>query len=154
MIRRTFFICAAASLTLAACDYVPKPKLPERRPDSIKITITAEDGANGGAATPVEFVFASQEVADALESMSAQDWFVQRARLIDSFDDDTQVRTYVVDAGTGTSAAFAKERKEDYAAVFVFARYNAPGDHKYRLPFEDRYAVQLGADAFTAEAVQ
>jgi hypothetical protein len=151
MPARIVLVAMTAMFLIVSCGRVPVPvpKLPERRPDTMSVTIMAEDEANAGSVTPVDVVFADAEAVDALDGLTAQDWFSRRARIEQEFGDALFVRQYQVSPGTATSAEF--EELDDAAAVFVFAGYATGGEHAYRLEPADDYFVRLGADGFTAE---
>ncbi len=150
MRTRVILVATATALLLGSCGRVPVPGLPDRKPDTMTISIYAEEGANGGVDVPVDIVFAKGQIVEQLSGMTAPDWFAQRARVLDQFKDDIFLRDYVVVSGSGTSAAF--EERKDAEAVFVFAGYAAAGDHAYRLDRAENYVIRLGEDAYTAEA--
>jgi hypothetical protein len=116
------------------------------------VSIVADPQANGGATTDVDLVMALDvAAAQEIAKLSANVWFDTRG--IYTAADRAQVLSWHVAPG-GNVAETPVDPDGTPRAVFVFASYKSPGDHRQRIEGEGALAITLGPKDFVAEVSQ
>jgi type VI secretion system protein len=142
----------AVSLALVAgCSSIVKFVVPEgSRLDWSGFTVVAEEGANLNTPVALDVVQVRDDAAVALVStLPASKWFAARADLAKSFPEGLTIRSLEIPPGLTMKLkpdAFSASRQK---AVFVFADYLTPGEHRARVDqLKGEILVQLGPRSF------
>lgn len=130
----------------------PKPV----SPDWNSLAISAADDANANSAVAVDLVFVKDKaVLDTLATMPASKWFASRRELQRSFPDALTVFPYELVPTQAVRLDGKRLGKERAWAVFVFANYASPGEHRARLLLDNAgYSIHLGAQSFTVSEIK
>jgi type VI secretion system protein len=108
-------------------------------------------GINDDAPVAVDIAYldANKTLTAEVAKMTAADWFRRKAQLRRDFRDELDVVSWELVPGTDIPRKDLDEPNVDRAA-FMFARYHAPGPHRYRLTDDDEdILVTLNKDDFT-----
>jgi type VI secretion system protein len=112
------------------------------------------DDANDDTPIAVDIAYLSNNSAlvDEVAQMTAEDWFTRKQQLRRDFRDDLDVVSWELVPGTFRPREQPEPPKVNHAA-FLFARYRAPGAHRYRLTeAEEDIVVKLEGDDFSLAA--
>ncbi len=120
------------------------------------VAVVASEDANGNSPVALDLVFVRDAtLATALATLPADRWFAGRTDTLRSNPDN--VSTISLELVPGQTVRL---REKDFEgrralAVFAYAGYPAPGDHRIRLQLDaNAYLVQLGARDFKATVVR
>lgn len=115
------------------------------------VVIAAAEGANQNSAVAVDFVFVHDEATiEKVAALPASKWFATRAELARTFPGTLSYRSWEVSPGQVLRLPGETFNAPVVEAVFVFADYLAPGEHRMRVELlRDGIIVQLGARGFT-----
>jgi type VI secretion system protein len=121
-----------------------------------EVVLEAVPNANQDFATAVDLVFVYDAAAvTRLQSITAADWFSQRAQLERDFPDGLGVQRWEVVPGTTIGpwevpeALLENAGGDTATAGFVFADYLSPGEHRARLETHSGLRIRLERDDFT-----
>ena len=143
-------IAAVASMALlpgcAAYDLLFATRVAVRR-----IEIRVAEGINENSPVALDLVHLSgnRTLIEEVAKMTAEDWFGRKAQLRRDFRDEVDVRSWEVVPGQLLPRTWL-DRPQVNRAAFLFARYRAPGPHRYRLTEnETDILVVLEASGFS-----
>lgn len=121
-----------------------------------EVSLTAAPDANQDFATAVDLVIVFDPTAvQRLQSITAADWFQQRAQIQRDFPDGIAVKRWEVVPGSTIAPwpvpdGWLENAAGDTAtAGFVFADYLSPGEHRARLESQSGLRIRLERDDFT-----
>lgn len=109
------------------------------------------DDANDDTPIAVDIVNVSDNSAliEEIAKMTADGWFARKEQLRRDFRDDLDVASWELVPGTFRRREQLEKPTVTHAA-FLFARYNTPGAHRYRLTDdEEDIVVKLEAEDFS-----
>lgn len=107
---------------------------------------------NSPVALDLVHLAGNQTLIEEVAKMSAEDWFTRKNQLRRDFRDELDIRGWEVVPGQILTRSRLDRPKVDRAA-FLFARYSAPGAHRYRLTERDTdISVQLEVGSFLVTA--
>lgn len=99
-----------------------------------QVTIDADSNANMGSQVVVDIVSAyDDQLAKALESSVASDWFSSKNTYFDQFKGKIFVISREITAGNQIQLEYTTEREEKPVATFIFASYHSPGEHRVKV---------------------
>ncbi len=129
----------------------PQPKAP----DWESLVVAADADANQNSPVAVDLVFVRDPaLVDALMTTPAAKWFATKNDTLRSFPQGLGV--VALELVPAQSVRMGREalRSQRALAVFAFANYPPPGEHRERLlPGASAYLLQLGAAGFKAAPV-
>jgi type VI secretion system protein len=115
----------------------------------IEIRVAAGINENSPVALDLVHLSANRTLTEEVAKMTAEDWFGRKAQLRRDFRDEVDVRSWEVVPGQLLPRTWL-ERPQVNRAAFLFARYRAPGAHRYRLTENDTdILVVLDAPGFS-----
>lgn len=147
--RRRVLAAVASTALLPGCaayDFLFATRVAVRQ-----IEIRAAEGINENSPVALDLVHLSgnRTLIEEVAKMSAEDWFRRKAQLRRDFRDEVDVRSWEVVPGQLLPRSWL-DRPQVNRAAFLFARYRAPGPHRYRLTEnETDILVVLEASGFS-----
>jgi len=165
MNRKRFVLAgvAAASALLAGCGTVNKAVDSALNLVGFKgtrlawkeVVISASDGANQNSPVAVDIVLVLEETSiERLAPLSAAKWFAARADLRRTFPREITYKSWELTPGQILRLPGATFGSPNVHAVFVFADYLSPGEHRTRVnQLQNGIIVQLGAREFSVQPV-
>ncbi len=118
---------------------------PQLLPRAYSIALRAAPDANNGRPVAVDVVVSCDAtVGRLLKTMTAAQWFAQRAQLGNA-SASLNITSWQVQPGAVIGSSKAVARKCAKAAV-IFANYAGPGEHRLVLGRQSRVTVLLGRD--------
>lgn len=119
-----------------------------------EVVIDAAEGANQNSPVAIDIVFALDEASiDRLTALTASKWFSTRADLIRTFPGTVSYKSWELTPGQTLRLPGSTFGSPNVVAVFVFADYLAPGEHRVRVEqLQNGIIVQLGAKGFSVGA--
>lgn len=153
------FLPALAGLSLAACNpavmLVRKVVSGGPHPHVVhwkSLVVTASPDANQNSPVALDLVFVRDAaLVEQLQAMPAARWFATRADTQRSFPEGVGVISLEVVPSQSLRLEAKAFADQPALAVFAFANYAAPGDHRERLvPTAASYQLQLGPRGFKA----
>jgi type VI secretion system protein len=168
--RRSFLHAAAASAAatlLAGCGTLGTVKttlgkvmtlvgLGGVRLSWTEVVISARDEANRNTATAVDVVLVLEEtMVEKVAALPASKWFQTKHDLERTYPAALSVRSFEVAPGQILRVPGERFGTPNVIAVFVFADYIAPGDHRMKVErLSGGIMIDLGARDFTVAALQ
>jgi type VI secretion system protein len=136
--RRTLLLAVA---WLPGCSLLAKPVWVR----SIEFRVAESANDDTPIAVDVVYLTADPGLTEEITRMSAEDWFSRKDQLRRDFRNDLDVASWeLVPGSIRHREKLAKPRVSE--AGFLFARYHAPGPHRYRLTTEET-AILVKLDA-------
>lgn len=119
-------------------------------PDWKNLVISATDNANADSAVAVDLVLVRDNaVIETLQNMPAAKWFASRTDIQRTFPEALTLYPYELVPAQSIRLTPKQITAERALAVFVFANYATPGEHRARLLLNtEGYFVQLSAQSF------
>lgn len=119
-----------------------------------EVLIDASEGANQNSPVAIDIVFALDEASiDRLTALTASKWFSTRADLLRTFPGTVSYKSWELTPGQTLRLPGSTFGSPNVVAVFVFADYLAPGEHRVRVEqLQNGIIVQLGAKGFSVGA--
>ncbi len=115
-----------------------------------RVQIIADSDANDQRPIPVDVVRVTDlTLADRLAKVPAQDWFASRDQIQRDNPGAVGIVSWEVVPGQRVMLRDLPPFEGRTVAVFVYARYATPADHRFRVASEDAIVVHLLKDAFT-----
>ncbi len=139
----------ALGLAVAACagTSVPFTGLCVRDSQST-VTLRAAEGANGDTAVAVDIVVAADEaLAATLAELTGPGFLARRAQLRRDHPETLEVFSWELAPGQTLGPQEIKHDC-DPEAVYVFAAYGTPGDHRVLVTDPDDLIIDLGPETF------
>lgn len=119
-----------------------------------KIQLVADSDANGRRPVPVDVVrVGNTALAEQLAKVPSQDWFANRAQILRDNPGSAGIVSWEVVPGQRIGLRDLPPFDGRVIAVFVFAGYTTPADHRFRVASEDAIVVHLLKDTFTVETL-
>lgn len=147
--RRAAMLAVAvlALAMLSACSF---PRVVPRVSVST-VSFQALSNANQGYATRVDVVAVSDEaLVQTLSKETAASWFANREQFVNGNPGKVTVWSReVVPGQSAPQVSLNYFGRLDYDAIFVFAEYLSPGDHRMMLGQFDNPVVVLDENSFT-----
>ncbi|MFC3229486.1 hypothetical protein ACFOGJ_19720 [Marinibaculum pumilum] len=154
MMRRLamLVVAAIAAVSLSACS------LPRVVPQVSVSTVSfqAASDANQGYATRVDVVAVSTTaLVETLSKETATNWFANKDQFLNANPGNVTVWSReVVPGRSAPQVSLNYFGRLDYDAIFVFAEYLTPGDHRAMLGQFENPVVLLQAQNFTVSGGQ
>lgn len=119
-----------------------------------EVVIAAAEGANQNSPVAVDIVFALEESSiEKLAGLTASKWFASRADLMKTFPGTLSYKSWELTPGQVLRLPGSAFGSPNVVAVFVFADYLAPGEHRVRVEqLQNGIIVQLGPRGFSVGA--
>jgi len=119
--------------------------------DWSQVVIAAAPGANQNSPVAVDIVLVLEEPAlEKLAALSAAKWFQTRSDLLKTFPGTLSYRSWEVPPGQTIRVPGSTFGSPSVVAVFVFADYMAPGEHRMRVEqLQNGIILELGPRGFT-----
>jgi type VI secretion system protein len=121
-----------------------------------EVVIAAGDGSNQNTPTAVDFVFALEEtMPEKLAALSATKWFQVRDDMLRTYPAQLSVKSFEVAPGQILRVPGERFGTPNVIAVFVFADYLGPGDHRMKVELlSGGIMLNLGARDFSVAALK
>jgi type VI secretion system protein len=125
-------------------------------PEWRSVAVVAATDANGNSPVALDLVFVRDAtLATALATLPAERWFAGRADTLRSNPEAVSAISMELVPGQTVRLGEKDLEGKRALAVFVFAGYPAPGEHRQRLLLDAHaYLLQLGARDFKATVVR
>ena len=119
-----------------------------------EVVIDAAEGANQNSPVAVDIVFALEEASiERLTALTASKWFSTRADLQRTFPGTISYKSWELTPRQTLRLPGSTFGSPNVVAVFVFADYLAPGEHRVRVEqLQNGIIVQLGTRGFSVGA--
>ncbi len=119
-----------------------------------EVVIAASDGANQNSPVAVDIVLVLDEGSiDKLAGLTAPKWFAGRTDLLRTYPGTISFKSWELTPGQTLRLPGSVFGSPNVAAVFVFADYLAPGEHRVRVEqLQNGIIVQLGVRGFSVGA--
>lgn len=119
-----------------------------------KIQLLADSDSNGRRPVPVDVVRVNNlALADQLAKVPSQEWFANRAQILRDNPRSADIVSWEVVPGQRIGLREMPPFDGRVVAVFVFAGYTTPADHRFRVASDDAVVVHLLKDTFTVETL-
>jgi type VI secretion system protein len=168
--RRTFLsaaACVAASGLLSGCGALSTAKTTLGKVMTLvglggvrlswrEVVIAASDGANQNTATAVDVVLVLEEtMVEKVVALPAHKWMEARSDLLKTYPGALSVRSFEVAPGQILQVPGERFGTPNVIAVFVFADYLSPGDHRMKVEqLSGGIMINLGARDFSVTALK
>lgn len=121
-----------------------------------EVVISASDGANLNTAAALDVVLVLEEtMVEKVAALPAPKWFQTRADLLRTYPAALSVRSFEVAPGQILRLPGERFGTPNVIAVFVFADYLTPGDHRMKVELlSGGIMIDLGARDFTVAALK
>ncbi|HVZ43840.1 MAG TPA: hypothetical protein VHA82_08520 [Ramlibacter sp.] len=121
-----------------------------------EVVISAADNANQNTAAAVDVVLVLEEsMVEKVAALPAQKWFQTKHDLLRTYPAALTVRSFEVAPGQILRVPGERFGTPNVIAVFVFADYLSPGDHRTKVEqLSGGIMIDLGAREFTVAALQ
>jgi hypothetical protein len=132
-IRARCLIWTSIVMTLSAFACAAKTaETPKKTKGRVyQVTIDADGNANMGSPVTVDIVSAYDgQLAKALESSTASDWFSPKNKYIDQYKGKIFVISREIAAGNQIQLEYTTETEEKPVATFILASYHSAGEHR------------------------
>lgn len=134
----------AAVASLPACSLFTRPVWVR----SIEFRVAEAANDDTPVAVDIVYLTADPALTEEIAKMTAEDWFTRKEQLRRDFRNDLDVTSWELVPGTIRHRE-TLERPRVTQTGFLFARYHAPGSHRYRLTVaETAILVKLDAADF------
>lgn len=145
----------AGSVREAGASLLGRGKPQPAAPAWTSVTIVAAADANQNSPVALDLVFVQEAtLLEVLRAMPAAKWFATRDDTQRSFPDGLRVLSLEVVPAQTVRLTDPAQLHQPALAVFAFAAYPPPGEHRERLlPAAGGYLLQLGARGFKGTEV-
>lgn len=141
----------AASLVLSGCSSVASLWTLESQTESV--ALAASPGVNNGFPVAVDVVSVSDEAFPAiLAELPARTWFERKESFVANNGTVLRVDSFELLPGQSVEDIdFGWSDRRSVKAIFVFADYVTPGEHRGRLDAFARPTVRLGLETLSID---
>jgi len=114
-----------------------------------KILIMSDPYANLNTPVAVDMVILYQaDLIDKFLKMPARTYFKTKSQMLLDYPNSIKVRSFEI-IPDQTFEVETEIKEKEVAAIFVFADYLTPGQHRIRLPYEKNVAIHLLKETIT-----
>lgn len=106
------------------------------------VRLVATSDVNSNQPLTVEIVSGNgASLIAKVSALTAQDWFSQRAALLKNYPNDIRSSKWEILPGMGIAITLMHQPSQ---AIFLFANYAGPGEHRLRLDTFNQPIIRLG----------
>jgi type VI secretion system protein len=117
-----------------------------------KITIVSEPKMNQDSATPLDIVIVyDPNLLEQLLKMSASDYFIKKNQLLKDNPSMMEAISFEVVPTQVISDIEVKLSHPNAEGAIVFANYNSPGDHRFKMGRQQTILIRMKAEEIAIE---